>query len=145
MIKMYLTLALVLNTVWTMVFGTNSTTLHACKVAERRSVGLFYDYDRTAPAVDLAVQYVNEIILSSINFYLTYTYVDIGPNYSSASHALSYFMQKAWNMHGNNLNCDVFIGPGSHFTKKAKAQCLLLNSCFDSFLISSITISRKVF
>ena len=86
-----------------------ATVLTACILAERGSDALFYNYDRSAAAVDLAVQYANEAILAERNLFLQKYDVNIGSTCSARSTIGSF----ALGLKDRGINCDVFIGPGT--------------------------------
>jgi hypothetical protein len=83
------------------------TQLNACLLMER-GTSLWYNYDKSAGAIDLALAYVNEQILSSIGFTLLTTYNDTGSTCSAKNHAVSFAMD----LIEKGINCDVFIGGG---------------------------------
>ena len=83
-------------------------TVTMCVMAERGSDDLFHNYDRSAAAVEMAVQYANENILAEQSFNLTQLDINIGSTCPVRSKIGSYVMDLV--MRG--INCDVFIGPG---------------------------------
>ena len=96
-------------TIVTVANGQERSVLTACVLAERGTNRLFYNYDRSAAAVDLAVQYANEAILADRNLVLQKHYVDIG----SACSAKSRIGQFVMDLVQKGVNCDVYIGPGT--------------------------------
>lgn len=95
------------------------TELTACLFVERGSNGrLFYDFDRSRAAVDLAVAYVNEVILPT-NISIRIVYKDAGPNCAARNHIVALALEL---MVMDQQVCSVFIGPG----KLAKISAKIL-------------------
>ena len=86
----------------------NGVELTACVLMERGTDDLFYNYDRHVAAMDLAVDYANDEILSSRQIKLTKYYVDIGPKCETKNHIVSF----AIDLFEKGMDCSVFIGPG---------------------------------
>ncbi|XP_055351630.1 atrial natriuretic peptide receptor 1-like [Paramacrobiotus metropolitanus] len=81
---------------------------NVCLIVERGTNGkLFYDFDRSRAAVDLAVAYANDVILPQ-NFSLQTIFKDIGSTCTPKNHAMTYVIQ----LRDAGIDCDVFIGPG---------------------------------
>ncbi|OQV16420.1 Atrial natriuretic peptide receptor 1 [Hypsibius exemplaris] len=86
----------------------SARTLTVCLLVERGTNTLFYNFDRSAAAVDLALQYANDVILSDYNITLHSYYSDIGSTCSLRNHIMTYAMD----LMSVGVKCDVYIGPG---------------------------------
>lgn len=97
------------------VVDGNYTQLLACVFSEGGSDSLYYNYDRSEAAVDLAISYANYEILHPLGLELSIYYPDPGPVCSSRNGYGSVLMD----MIQRGLKCDIFLGPGeiSHFDK----------------------------
>ena len=85
-----------------------NANLNACLLVERGTKSLFYSFERSAAAVDLAVQYANDVILYGLKITLNTTYTDIGSTCDARNHLVSY----AIGLRDTGVVCDVYIGPG---------------------------------
>jgi hypothetical protein len=99
---------LILSVLWRSGGPAEFQSLTICLLVERGTNNLFYNFDRSAAAVDLALQYANDELLYSNNITLNSVYTDIGSTCSSRNHIVSYAMD----LMSRGIKCDVYIGPG---------------------------------
>ena len=87
----------------------NARSILICLLIERshgdRSV--FYDYDRVASAIDIALDYVNKDVLLK-GFKFTTFYKDIGKTCLKKNDIVKYALQVLT----SGVNCDAYLGPG---------------------------------
>jgi hypothetical protein len=104
----------------------NNRNILICLLIERshgdRSV--FYDYDRVASAIDIALDYVNNNFLKN-GFKFSTFYKDIGRTCSKKNDVVKYALQVLT----SGVNCNAYLGPGApHFLKAPRSVCLSV--CF---------------
>ncbi|GAV02533.1 hypothetical protein RvY_13082-2 [Ramazzottius varieornatus] len=88
--------------------NTVTANLNACLLVERGTQNLFYSFERSAAAVELAVQYANDVILYRVGISLNTTYTDIGSTCEARNHLVAHAM----GLRDRGTICDVYIGPG---------------------------------
>ncbi|OWA52553.1 Atrial natriuretic peptide receptor 1 [Hypsibius exemplaris] len=84
---------------------TTKVVLNACLLTERTS---WYNYDRSAAAVDMALNYANDEILAPVGMHLVVSYSDIGTRCDAKNHAVTFAMDLIY----RGIHCDAFIGAG---------------------------------
>ncbi|XP_055351643.1 atrial natriuretic peptide receptor 1-like [Paramacrobiotus metropolitanus] len=93
--------------VWSTLPLVSMETLLACFMSEGGSDDLFYNYQRSAAAVELALEYTNQVLLPG-NITIQRLHVDLGPTCPDKVHVVSYAMQ----LMESGIKCDVYVGPG---------------------------------
>ncbi|OWA52552.1 Atrial natriuretic peptide receptor 2 [Hypsibius exemplaris] len=85
--------------------ASTKVVLNACLLTERTS---WYNYDRSAAAVDMALEFSNEQILAPVGMHLVLTYSDIGTSCAAKNSAVAFAMDLIY----RGIHCDAFIGAG---------------------------------
>ncbi|XP_055344054.1 atrial natriuretic peptide receptor 1-like [Paramacrobiotus metropolitanus] len=85
----------------------DSVTLRGCILMERGNTYDLHDYDKSAAAIELAVEWVNQNVFPA-NLTMQTIYVDIGSRCSGKPMVLSYAMD-LWQ---RNITCNAYFGPG---------------------------------
>ncbi|OWA52554.1 Atrial natriuretic peptide receptor 1 [Hypsibius exemplaris] len=93
-------------------FPAAKTTLNACLLTERAS---WYNFDRSAAAVDMALDYSNERILAPVGLHLVITYSDLGTTCEAKTSAMAFAMDLIY----RGIQCDAFIGAGCAYNFQA--------------------------
>ncbi|OWA50762.1 Atrial natriuretic peptide receptor 1 [Hypsibius exemplaris] len=81
--------------------------LTMCYFIERNTKGIIYDYNKAAPAMDLATIYANDFILPP-GIQLRSVYTDIGSECNRKTHVIG----QALKQREDGITCSVYIGPG---------------------------------
>ncbi|OQV13911.1 hypothetical protein BV898_11906 [Hypsibius exemplaris] len=103
---------LTIATLCPQVFGketkvNNNTTLNMCSVIERGNINLVYNYRRAAAAIDMALEFANEILLPP-EIQIAFHYKDGGDICAADNKAIGSAIE--WVKEG--VNCNIYLGPG---------------------------------
>jgi hypothetical protein len=93
-----------------------------CSVIEDGNDTLVYSYQRAAAAIDMALEFANEVILPP-EVKLKFFYKDGGSICSADNKAIESAL--AWMKEG--VNCDLYLGPGENLKLEVKTICKEMN------------------
>lgn len=85
-----------------------SRQLMACLFIERGSPDLLYNYDKSAGAIDMALEHANERLLNPSGYELVTIYRDLGFKCSPRNHVVT-IAEALKQLH---VRCNVYIGVG---------------------------------
>ena len=81
---------------------------------------LWYDYDKSSAALDLALSFVNQNILADIGLHFDTTFQNTAHSCAYKNHAVTYALE----LIDKGIHCDVYIGGGELMCARLKSWTL---------------------